>query len=117
MVGERPFFEVVAEKALGWNTRGNIGLVVGATYPGMLARVRAVNPDAWILLPGVGAQGGDLEASLAGGLDSAGSRVLVNVSRDIFRAADPGAAARGYRDRINAVRRGHRPGPFGRFPP
>jgi uridine monophosphate synthetase len=110
-VGERPFFEVVAEKALGWNTRGNVGLVVGATYPEMLSRVRAVNPGAWILLPGVGAQGGDLEASLAGGLDSAGSRVLVNVSRDIFRAADPGAAARGYRDRINAVRRGPRQAP------
>jgi len=104
-VDGRPFFELVAEKALGWNTRGNIGLVVGATYPGMLARVRAMSPDMWILLPGVGAQGGDLEASLAAGLDSACGGVLVNVSRDVCRAADPGAAARAYRDRINAARR------------
>jgi uridine monophosphate synthetase len=104
-VNGRPFFELVAEKAQGWNTRGNIGLVVGATFPGMLARVRAMSPDMWILLPGVGAQGGDLEASLAAGLDSAGGGVLVNVSRDVCRAADPGSAARGYRDRINAARK------------
>jgi len=104
-VDGRPLFELVAEKALGWNTRGNIGLVVGATYPGMLAQVRAMTPDMWILLPGVGAQGGDLEASLAAGLDAAGSGVLVNVSRDVCRAADPGSAAREYRDRINAARK------------
>jgi len=71
----------------------------------MLARVRAMGADMWILLPGVGAQGGDMEASLAAGLDSAGSGVLVNVSRDVCRAADPGSAARAYRDRINAVRK------------
>ncbi len=89
-VDGRPLFELVAEKALGWNTRGNIGLVVGATYPGMLARVRAMSPDMWILLPGVGAQGGDLEHSLAAGLDSADSGVLVNVSRDYL----PGSGSR-----------------------
>jgi uridine monophosphate synthetase len=59
----------------------------------------------WILLPGVGAQGGDLEASLAAGLDAGGSGILVNVSRAICQVENPGAAAREYRDRINAVRR------------
>ena len=54
----RPLYEAVAEKAKEWGT----GLVVGATYPEALARVRALAPQAWILLPGVGAQGGDLEA-------------------------------------------------------
>jgi uridine monophosphate synthetase len=110
MIAGRPLFELVAEKARGWNTRGNIGLVVGATYPETLSRVRALVPDMWILLPGVGAQGGDLEASLAAGLDAEGSGLLVNISRAICQAEDPGAAARDYRDRINAARRtGDRP--------
>jgi len=103
--GGKPFFELLAEKVRGWNTRGNLGLVVGATFPGQLARVRAIAPDLWILLPGVGAQGGDLEASLAAGLDDKGSRVLVNVSRAVCGAKDPAAAAREFRDRINAARK------------
>jgi uridine monophosphate synthetase len=70
----------------------------------MLARVRAIAPDMWVLLPGVGSQGGDLEASLAAGLDATGSRVLVNISRAIWQAGDPGKAAREYRDRIQAAR-------------
>ena len=103
--GGRPFFELLADRVRGWNTRGNLGLVVGATFPGQLARVRAIAPDLWILLPGVGAQGGDLEASLAAGLDDNGSRVLVNVSRAVCEAKDPAAAARDFRDRINAARK------------
>jgi uridine monophosphate synthetase len=99
-----PLFERIAEAAARWNTRGNIGLVVGATFPQQLARVRAIAPGMWILLPGVGTQGGDLEASLRAGLDSSGAGVLVNVSRAICQAPDPGEAARGFRDRINAVR-------------
>ena len=106
VVDGRPLFEVIAAAAGRWNTRGNIGLVVGATYPEPLAVVRAMAPDMWILLPGIGAQGGDLEESLAAGLDAEGSRVLVNVSRAVYQAADPGATAREYRDRINKARRG-----------
>jgi uridine monophosphate synthetase len=102
--GGAPFYERVAETARGWNGRGNLGLVVGATFPDQLKRVRAIAPEMWILLPGVGAQGGDLEASLAAGLDAQGSGVLANVSRAICQADDPGAAARGFRDRINAAR-------------
>jgi len=105
IVGGRPLFELVAEMARGWNSRGNIGLVVGATYPETLGRVRDLSPDMWILLPGVGTQGGDLEASLAAGMDAERGGVLVNVSRAICRAEDPGAAAREYRDKINAARR------------
>ncbi len=104
-VSGRPFFELVAQSAQGWATRDNIGLVVGATYPETLARVRAIAPRMWILLPGIGAQGGDLEASLAAGLDAEAGRVLVNVSRAVCQAPDPGAAARELRDRINAARR------------
>jgi len=102
-----PLFQRIAEAALRWNSRGNIGLVVGATFPAQLERVRAIAADMWILLPGVGAQGGDLEASLHAGLDSSGRGVLVNISRAICNAADPGAAARDFRNRINAVRAHH----------
>jgi uridine monophosphate synthetase len=100
-----PLYEEVAAKALAWNTQGTIGLVVGATYPKQLERVRALAPEMWILLPGIGSQGGDLEASIAAGVDARGSRVLVNVSRAVCQAADPGAAARQYRDQINTARR------------
>jgi len=102
----RMVYEHVAALATSWNRAGNVGLVVGATWPEELARVRKITPDQWILLPGVGTQGGDLEASLAAGLRPDGLGVVVTVSRAIAQAADPGAAARGFRDRINAARRG-----------
>ena len=112
-VGGEPLYERIAAMAQTWNAAGNLGLVVGATYPEMLARVRAIAPGMWVLLPGVGAQGGDLEASLAAGLDTDASRVLVNISRAIAQAPDPGAAARQYRDRINAARRAAPKGALG----
>jgi uridine monophosphate synthetase len=91
---------MVARKAAEWGT----GLVVGATYPQALARVRALAPEAWILLPGVGAQGGDLYEALAAGLRDDGLGVIVNSSRGIVQAADPGQAARDLKLQINAVR-------------
>jgi uridine monophosphate synthetase len=100
----RPLYEAVAEKAVEWGT----GLVVGATYPEALARVRALAPQAWILLPGVGAQGGDVEAALAAGLREDGLGLIVNSSRGIVYAADPRAAAEDLRQQINAARRGAR---------
>jgi uridine monophosphate synthetase len=105
IVDGRPLYERIAQMACVCNSRGNIGLVVGATYPETLARVRLLAPDMWILLPGVGVQGGDLEASLEAGMDSQSSGVLVNISRAICTSHDPGGAARDYRDRINALRK------------
>jgi uridine monophosphate synthetase len=96
----RPLYEVVAEKAAAWGT----GLVVGATYPEALARVRALAPSAWILLPGIGAQGGDAEAALSAGLREDGLGLVVNSSRGIIGAADPRAAAEALRQQINAAR-------------
>jgi uridine monophosphate synthetase len=96
----QPLYEIVAEKAAAWGT----GLVVGATFPEALARVRALAPEAWILLPGVGAQGGDLEAALTAGLRADGLGVVVNSSRGILYADDPRQAALGLRARINAAR-------------
>jgi len=98
----RPLYEVVAEKAAAWGT----GLVVGATYPEALAHVRALAPQAWILLPGVGAQGGDLAAALAAGLRADGLGLIVNVSRGILYAPDPRQAALDLRAQINTARAG-----------
>ncbi len=97
-------FEVVAEHARAWNTRGNVGLVVGATDPAALARVRAIAPDVWILAPGVGAQGGDLAAALTAGLRADGLGMLIPISRAIATAPDVRAVARYWRDEINRCR-------------
>jgi len=86
-------FERVATLACGWNTNDNLGLVVGATHPEALAAVRKLAPELWILAPGVGAQGGDLAAALRAGLRQDGLGLLVPVSRQISRAADPHKAA------------------------
>ena len=86
-------YEKVALLAQEWNSGGNVGLVVGATHPQALARVRALAPELWFLAPGVGAQGGDLAAALQAGLREDGLGLLVPVSRAISRSADPRQAA------------------------
>lgn len=95
-----PLYVAVARLAQGWNTKNNIGLVVGATHPGALARVRQAAPGMWFLAPGVGAQGGDMEAALMAGLRRDGKGMLLPVSRGISREADPGKAAARLRDQI-----------------
>jgi uridine monophosphate synthetase len=100
--GGRPLYQVVAEQAVRWGE--NVGLVIGATYPQALRTVREMAPQMWILLPGVGTQGGDLEAALAAGLDEQGSGIIVNASRSIIYAENPRVAAQELRDRINAAR-------------
>jgi uridine monophosphate synthetase len=97
---DRPLYEAVAEKGAAWGT----GLVVGATYPEALARVRALAPEAWILLPGIGAQGGDLEAALGAGLRDDGLGLIVNSSRGVIYAADPRQAAMELQQQINEAR-------------
>lgn len=97
-------YERVARLAEQWNTRNNIGLVVGATHPQALSRVRAAAPRLWFLAPGVGAQGGDLETALKAGLRADGKGMLVAVSRAISRADDPSRAAAELRDEIIAIR-------------
>ena len=109
--GARPLFEAVAERARAWNSRGNVGLVVGATYPEELGRVRELCPQMTFLVPGVGAQGGDLEASVRWGLDARGGGLIIAVSRQVVYASrerDFALAARraaqGLRDQINRQR-------------
>ncbi|MFC1953877.1 orotidine-5'-phosphate decarboxylase, partial [Chloroflexota bacterium] len=82
-----PLFEVVALKAGQWNTQGNIGLVVGATYPEELKLIRQMQPDMPILIPGIGAQGGDLALSVNYGIDAQGEKAIINSSRQILYAS------------------------------
>ncbi|MBT4555814.1 MAG: orotidine-5'-phosphate decarboxylase [Candidatus Marinimicrobia bacterium] len=81
-----PLFEKVAQWANGLNYFNNVGLVVGATAPEELTRVREISPDLSLLIPGVGAQGGDLEHSVKMGNQSGVG--LINISRGISFAGD-----------------------------
>ena len=85
-----PFYQALAQRAVEWGPNGSVGLVVGATYPKELAEVRAIAPDAPILLPGVGAQEGSLRASVEAGVDRAGRNLLVSSSRGVlYASSDP----------------------------
>lgn len=113
--GEQSMFLTVADRVASWTTRwpATLGLVVGATYPAELAAVRQRCPNQPILLPGIGAQAGDLAAALHTGLDATGSGLLVSASRSIIYAPPQGvepwtsavrSAASGLKEAINGVR-------------
>jgi len=94
LVDGRPLYQVVAQRVRQWNTRGNCGLVVGATFPEEMGRVRALCPELPFLIPGVGAQQGDLSRAVQAGADRQGERILVNVARTIlYASAGPDFAA------------------------
>ncbi|UNK48933.1 orotidine-5'-phosphate decarboxylase [Lysobacter sp. S4-A87] len=108
----RPLYQHVAEKvAREWNSHGNCALVVGATWPQQLREVRAIVGDVPFLVPGVGAQGGDVEAVVSNAKTADGTGLMVSSSRAILYAssaddfADAAArAARDLRDEINRHR-------------
>lgn len=110
----RPLYEHVAMLAREWHeATGNVGMVVGATYPVETERVRDLAPDLAILAPGVGAQEGELEAAVRAGIDTSGRGLLVNASRGVLYAssgADYADAARAaaleFRAQINSARAG-----------
>jgi orotidine-5'-phosphate decarboxylase len=109
--GTRYLYEVVAAKAEEWNKNGNIGLVVGATYPEELKIIREQHPSLPFLIPGVGAQGGEIETTIKYGTDKNGERAVVNSSRGIIyasRGKDFALAARKaamtLRDQLNVYR-------------
>ena len=93
-------YEHIAKLAQMWNTKNNIGLVVGATHIDAMKRVRAAASDLWFLVPGVGAQGGELESALKAGLRKDGKGMLIPISRGISRAESPAKAAAEIRDQI-----------------
>ena len=91
-VGARPLYERVVRKAASWNANGNCGLVVGATRPAELKRIRAMAPSMPILIPGVGAQGGDLKNAVRNGCDRDGLG-LGRAAQPIKRATNAKASA------------------------
>ena len=108
--GVGPLYRHLARTAESWNENRNVGLVMGATNPVQLAEVRRICPDFPLLIPGVGAQGGDLEEAVRMGTDERGRRVLINSSRGIIYASngpdfarDAGRAAEALRDSINLI--------------
>ena len=104
-VGGRPLWLIVAERVLSeWNAKGNCMLVASGANPSEMARIRAIAGDMTLLVPGIGAQGGEVEAVLRAGLNSAGRGLIINSSRAIIFAADPAAAAAELRAAINAHR-------------
>ena len=111
-IGDTPLFEVLAAQiASRWNTNGNCLLVVGATWPTQLARIRKLIGDMPVLVPGVGAQGGDVEQVISAGCTAAGTGLIISSSRAILYASngrDFAAAARGetvkLRSQINQYR-------------
>lgn len=88
-ISGRPLYQVVAEHVVDWNTNGNLAVVVGATYPEEIKEVREIVGDMPILIPGVGAQGGDLETTLKNGLNSIKQGLIISSSRGIINASDP----------------------------
>lgn len=112
MVDGRPLYQHVASKiAHEWNTRGNCALVVGATWPEQLREVRDIVGDIPLLVPGAGAQGGDVGAVVRNAKTGNGTGVIVSSSRAILYASASddfaqaaAAAARTLRDQINRHR-------------
>ncbi len=108
--GAMPLYQYVAHQALRWNTKGNVGLIAGATYPQELGELRAICPEMAILVPGIGSQEGALEASVRSGVDGNGRRVIISSSRQVIYASQgtdyPEAARRtaeALRGQINAT--------------
>jgi orotidine-5'-phosphate decarboxylase len=107
----RLLYEALAAQAREWNEHGNVGLVLGATWPEQIENVRDICPDMTLLLPGVGSQEGDLEASVQAAADANGEGFLINASRSILYAAKGDGypksarkAAQKLRNRINVMR-------------
>jgi orotidine-5'-phosphate decarboxylase len=111
-VGGERLFERVARLASGeWNISGQLGLVVGATYPEELAQVRTIVGPMPLLVPGIGAQGGDVKAAVEAGQDTHGTGMIINSSRAILYAGHGEdfaqaacAVAAATRDEINRYR-------------
>lgn len=97
---DEPLYKSVAQHVKEWNIYGNCGLVVGATKPEQLKEINELVPDMPLLIPGIGAQGGDLEASVKFG----GKRAILNASRSVLYATNPRAEALKLRDEINQYR-------------
>ncbi len=104
LIDGKPLYKIVAENVVNkWNANKNCMLVVGATYPDELREVRKIVGDMTLLVPGIGAQGGDLEATLKAGLNSKKQGLMINSSRGIIFAKNPRDEAMKLRNEINKI--------------
>ena len=109
-VGDTTLYKIVAKNvAEKWNKNKNCMLVVGATYPQELKEVRSIVGDMTLLIPGIGAQGGDLQATLKAGLNSKKRGLIINSSRGIIFAKNPRDEAMMLRNSINKFLISNRP--------
>ena len=98
-------YKKIAEHvAKSWNNNHNCALVVGATYPSELKIVRRIVNDMPLLIPGIGAQGADIEKTVQAGVDSHGSGAIINASRSVIFAKDPREEALKLKNKINKFR-------------
>jgi orotidine-5'-phosphate decarboxylase len=111
---DEPVYLRVARAAAEWNVAGNVMLVTGATYPAELARIRSVVTNMPLLVPGIGTQGGEIDAVLESGLDANRRGLVFNVSRAVLNANGPDGFAKAvrattlsFRDAIEHSRRSH----------
>lgn len=100
IIEAKPLYQVIAEHVLKWNAGGNLAVVAGATYPKNLKEIRNIIDDMPILVPGIGTQGGDLEATIKSGLDSKKQGLIINSSRGIISSHDPRKAAEDLNNQI-----------------
>ena len=108
VAGEPLYLKVAKQVAAHWNKNKNCGLVVGATYPEELRKVREVAPDLPFLIPGVGAQGGDLKQVLQDGSKAKGKGLLVNVSRSVlFASSGPDFAEAARKEVLKLINKAH----------
>ncbi len=105
-VGGKKLYKLVAEKVRdNWNKNGNCLLVTGATYPEELSEIRQiVGDEMYFLVPGIGAQGGDVEKTIKAGASSAGKGLIINSSREVIYASDGPDFARAARLRAAEIR-------------
>ncbi len=104
-VNGKALWKIIAEKvSQDWDYNHNCMLVAGATYPDEIRAIRAIAPEMTLLVPGVGAQGGDVQAVLGAGLDSQKRGLIINSSRAIIFAEDPAGETKRLSYRINQFR-------------
>ena len=100
-----PLYIKVAEKVVDWDKKyRNLLMVVGATFPNEMKKIREVTPEMTFLVPGVGSQSGDLQNILKNGLRKDGRGLIISASRSIIYAQDPKLAAQKLKDEINKYR-------------
>jgi len=105
LIDGKPLWQIVAEKVRdNWNENDNCLLVVGATVPEETKKIRALVGDMTFLMPGIGAQGGDVEAAVKAGMNSEKKGLIINSSRGIIFAENPAEEAKKLRDEINKYR-------------